>query len=157
MIEKTKEPDLIEKIAKGLPLDIRAEFLNELRYMRSLPESDEMLRILRVMMFLTHLTEQVPMRVLNEREKLEIICSGIINTAQRLEKTGNEYYQLLNKRLIQLPCDIAAGISPKAIVELINENLKQQFKASTIPTVAEKLATNAAVKSGCKRIHPRFG
>jgi len=143
MMEKPREPDLIEKIAKGLPLEIRAEFLNEMRYFRSLPESDELLRILRAMMFLTLLTEQVPMRILTEREKLEPILNAVIATANRLEATGSEYHKRLDKRLTQLPLDIANGVNPQAIVELINRNLKKQFSMTTIPSVARELAANA--------------
>jgi len=143
MMEKTKEPDLIEKIAKGLPLDIRAEFLNELRYMRSLPENDEMLRILRVMMFLTHMTEQVPMRILTEREKFENTCREAIIIARELKATGNEYFQELSRQLTQLPGSILTGVNPKEIAALINDNLKKQFEISTIPIVARKLADNA--------------
>ena len=151
MKEKPKEPDLIEKIANGLPLEIRAEFLNELRYMRSLPESDEMLRILRVMMFLTHMTEQVPMRILTEREKFENTCRQAIIVAKELAETGNEYYQELTRRLIQLPGQIITGVNPEAIVGLINANLKRQFEISTIPIVARKLADNAeAIEDAAK-------
>jgi len=145
MNEKTKEPDLIDKIANGLPFEVRAEFLNEMRHLHSLPENDEMLRILRIMQFLTLLTEQVPMRVLTEREKLEIACSEIITTAQKLEKTGSEYYRQLDQRLIKLPDDIAARLNPISIVALINSLLKKQFEATTIPTVANKLAANAEI------------
>ena len=35
-MKETREPDRIEKIAKSLPLDIRAEFLNEMRYLHLL-------------------------------------------------------------------------------------------------------------------------
>ena len=140
---KSKEPDLIEKIAYGLPLEVRAEFLNEMRYLRSLPENDELLRILRAMQFLTLLMEQVPMRMLNEREKLENTWREVTTTAKRLEKVGSEYYQQINQQLIQLHTDIAAGIRPKAIVGLIADDLKKQFALSTIPTVAKELATNA--------------
>jgi hypothetical protein len=143
MTEKTREPDLIEKIAKSLPLDVRAEFLNEMRYLRSLPENDELLRILRSMMFLTLLTEQVPRQILTEREKVETSCNAVVTTAKRLEKTGSEYYKQLDSRLIRLPVDIATGINPKAIVECINGDLKKQFDISTIPIVAKELAANA--------------
>ena len=142
-MEKRKDPDLIEKIAYGLPVDVRAEFLNEMRYLRSLPENDEILRILRAMMFLTLLTEQVPQRILTEREKLEYSCKEITATAKSIEKSGSEYYRKLNKQLTQLPADIAAGINPKAIVENINGSLKKQFDISTIPIVAQELAANA--------------
>ena len=143
MKEKSKEPDLIEKIAYGLPLEVRAEFLNEMRYLRSLPENDELLRILRVMQFLTLMMEQVPVRVLKEREKLEIACRDAITTANNLEKVGSEYCRKLYQKLIRLPDEIASGISPEEIVECINGNLKKQFNATTIPIIANELAANA--------------
>lgn len=140
---KPQEKDLIDQIADALPLEVQAVYYREMRHLRSLPDSDEMLRIIRVMMFLTLLTEQVPARVLSEREKLEHACTEIIGTAKRLETTGSEYYQELKQRLIRLPGDIATGISPKAIVELITNDLKKQFALTTIPTVAKELAANA--------------
>ena len=143
-MEKTKEPDLIDRIADALPSDdVRAAYYREMRHLRSLPENDELLRILRAMLFLTLLTEQIPTRVLTEREKLETIFREIINTSKRLTIVGSEYYQQLDKRLTQLPVDIAAGVNPKAIVELITDNLKKQFTLSTIPVVAKELAANA--------------
>ena len=42
-----------------------------MRHCQSLPENDEMLRILRAMQFLTLLMVQVPGEVAAEREKLE--------------------------------------------------------------------------------------
>jgi uncharacterized phage infection (PIP) family protein YhgE len=138
-----QEKDLIDQIADALPPEVQALYYREMRHLRSLPENDEMLRILRAIMFLTLLTEQVPARVLTEREKLERACTEIIGTAKRLEATGSEYYQELRQRLIQLPGDIATGISPKAIVELITGDLKKQFSLTTIPTVAKELAANA--------------
>jgi hypothetical protein len=90
------------------------------------------------------LTEQVPSLILAEREKFEPICREVISTAKRLEATGSDYYQRLHKQLTQLPDDIATGISPKAIVERISDNLKKQFELSTIPVVAKELADNAA-------------
>jgi hypothetical protein len=44
-------PDLIDRIGDALPAEVRADFYRELRHCRSLPESDEMLRILRAMMY----------------------------------------------------------------------------------------------------------
>ena len=151
-MKETREPDLVEKIAKSLPLDIRAEFLNEMRYLRSLPENDELLRVLHVMMFLSHMTEQIPVRILSEREKMESVCNAVIDTAKRLETNGSEYYKQLHSRLIRLPEDVAKGINPKAIVELISDNLKRQFDLSTIPMVAGELHANAEeIKTATKQ------
>ena len=54
------EADLVDRIAQDLPADVRAAYYRELNHCRSLPESDEMLRILRAMQFLTLLMRQVP-------------------------------------------------------------------------------------------------
>ena len=47
------EPDLIDRIANALPEEVRADYYREMRHCRTLPENDEMLRILRAMQFLT--------------------------------------------------------------------------------------------------------
>ena len=65
------EADLIDRIANALPAEVRADYYRELRHCRSLPENDEMLRILRAMQFLTLLMVQAPSRVAVERERLE--------------------------------------------------------------------------------------
>ena len=45
-------PDLIDRIATALPAELRADYYRELAHSRNLPESDELLRILRAMQFL---------------------------------------------------------------------------------------------------------
>lgn len=40
--------DLIDRIANGLPANVRADYYRELMHCRALPESDEMLHILRI-------------------------------------------------------------------------------------------------------------
>jgi hypothetical protein len=54
------EPDLIDRIANALPEEVRADYYREMRHCRSLPENDEMLRILRAMQFLALLMDGVP-------------------------------------------------------------------------------------------------
>jgi Fe2+ transport system protein B len=135
--------DLVHRIGNALPIELRAEYYSEMLYLENLQETDELLRIIRIMQYLTLLTEQVPSLILTEREKFEPLCREVISTAKRLEATGSDYYQRLHKQLSQLPDDIAIGISPKAIVERINDNLKKQFELSTIPVVAKELAANA--------------
>ena len=145
MKEKTQEPDLIDRIADALPSDdVRAAYYREMRHLRSLPENDELLRILRAMMFLTVLTEQVPVRVLTERVKLETACRDAITTANNLEKVGSEYCRKLYQKLIRLPNEIASGISPEEIVECINGNLKKQFNATTIPIDRKSTRLNSS-------------
>jgi methyl-accepting chemotaxis protein len=147
----TKEPKnnvptgkaLIKQIGDALPVELQAKFYEEMMYLESLPECDEMLRIIRVLSYLALFTEQVPSRILTEREHFERICKKAIDTAKRLETTGGRYYQELHKHLAQLPENIATGISPAAIVERINDSLKKQFDMSTIPIISKELAANA--------------
>jgi hypothetical protein len=47
------DKDLIDRVADSLPVEVRADYYREMRHCRSLPENDEMLRILRAMQFLT--------------------------------------------------------------------------------------------------------
>jgi hypothetical protein len=70
------EPDLIDHIANALPVAVRAEYYRELRHCRSLPENDEMLRILRAMQFSVLLMVQVPERMASERERFEQTVTG---------------------------------------------------------------------------------
>ena len=89
MNSKTKAPelplgDLIDRIAKGLPAEVRADYYREMMHCRSLPENDEMLRILRILQILTLLMEQVPSRVVVEREKLERLFKETLQVLTRL-------------------------------------------------------------------------
>lgn len=140
---KSGEPDLIDRIANALPDDIRSDYYRELMHCRSLPENDEMLRLLRAMQFLTLLMIKVPADVTAEREKLEGL---FYSTMQRLEENLRSclsYQKSLDERLSCLPDQIKKGISPEIIAGNINESLRQQFIRSTIPQTAESLSLAA--------------
>lgn len=129
------EPDLIDRIADALPAEVRPDYYRELRHCKSLPENDEMLRLLRAMQFLTLLMTQVPERMASEREKLEQLCIPTTKTIQECLQSIGGY----KEQLAHLPGQIAQGISPGAIAATINESLKQEFLRSTIPKVAKAL------------------
>ena len=137
---KAVEPDLTDRIADALPADIRADFYREMRHCRSLPENDEMLRILRIMQFLTLLMEQVPVRVAVERERLEQLIAMASESLRNSLESTEAYRHEIDQRLSRLPDQIAKGISPEIIAGKINESLRQQFVQSTIPQTAEALA-----------------
>lgn len=137
--QKDGRKELIDRIGNALPEDVRADFFREMMYCRSLPEDDELLRVIRVMQFLTLLMEGVPGRVAAEREQLEqLFASTSLFLKQALEST-KAYQQQLDERLIRLPETIAMGIRPEAIAAEINESLRQQFVLSTIPDTATAL------------------
>jgi len=137
------EPDLIDRIANALPEEVRADYYREMRHCRSLPENDEMLRILRAMQFLTLLMHQVPNRIATERENLDSGLREAAGEIHQFQESSEEYHRLLDDRLVQLPVTIANGISPEAIAGKVTENMRQQFVQSTIPQTAEALAVIA--------------
>ena len=137
------EPDLIDRIANALPEEVRSEYYRELRHCRSLPENDEMLRLLRAMQFLVLLIEQAPGRVAEERGRLEKLLTATVENVARMSAASEAYHFALERKLSALPSDIASGISPGAVAEKINENLRQEFLRSTIPLTAHALAATA--------------
>jgi hypothetical protein len=144
------EPDLIDRIANALPEEIRAEYYRELRHCRSLPENDEMLRLLRAMQFLVLLIEQAPSRVAEERQRLDKLLAAAIDNIGRMNAASDAYHTALQRKLTALPADIAQGISPEAVAGKINENLQQIFMRSTIPKTAEALgAISDRMKNVC--------
>jgi len=137
------EPDLIDRIANALPEEVRTEYYRELRHCRSLPENDEMLRLLRAMQFLVLLIEQAPSRVAEERERLDKLLTATVANVSKMSAASESYHTALQRKLSALPSDIASGISPAAVAGKINESLQQEFMRSTIPLTAHALAATA--------------
>lgn len=127
------ERDLIDRIAEALPVEVRADYYRELRHCRSLPENDEMLRILRAMQFLTLLIHETPRRIVIEREHLDRNLAGCLAALSAIEK-----------RLDQLPEGVSSSLAPEKVAARINESLRQQFIQTTIPQSGEALAAAAA-------------
>lgn len=144
------DPDLIDRIANALPEETRADYYRELRHLRLLPETDEMLRLLRAMQFLALLIEQAPSRVADERARLDKLMSEAVGSMSRMNSATEAYHDALQRKLTSLPRDIANGISPEAVAGKINENLRQEFVRSTIPKTAEDLrAISERMKTVC--------
>jgi len=143
-------PDLIDRIARALPAEVRADYYRELRHCRSLPENDEMLRILRAMQFLVLLIEQAPGQISIERELIEKLLNEVKDHLRETLNASAEYHARLDQRLVELPVEIARGISPEAIAGTIKENLRQHFVRSMLPETAEALAvTSKQMKEVC--------
>lgn len=124
--------DLVDRIADALPEDVRSEYYRELVYCRSLAESDELLRILRAMQFLTLLMDGIPGRVAAERAGMESVLSRCSSALSDVET-----------RLTSLPEEVARNLGPETIAERLNEALRQQFFRTTLPETARLLTTAA--------------
>lgn len=125
--------DLIDRIADALPVEVRADYYRELRHCRSLPENDEMLRILRAMQFLTLLIHEAPARLSSERQALGESLRECVAALHAIEE-----------RLDALPEDVASNIQPERVAARINEALRQQFVQTTIPETGQALTACAA-------------
>ncbi len=102
-----------------------------------------MLRVMRVIQFLTILMIQVPADVVAERERLEHLFASAMQKIEENLRSSLTYQKLLDERLSCLPDQIKQGISPDVIAGNINESLRQQFVRSTIPQTAEDLTLAA--------------
>ncbi len=110
-----QEPDTLDRIANALPAEVRADYYREMRHLRSLPENDEMLRILRAMQFLGVLIFDAPLRTAAENEKLKEMLAEAFGTLQETLQSMKTQQAQIDQRLAQLPKAVAAGIRPEAI------------------------------------------
>jgi len=145
--------DLIDRIARALPLEVRADYYRELNHCRSLPEHDEMLRILRAMQFLTLLMDRVPQRVVEQREQLERLLGTALERIQDAIESSKALHRQFAERLSELPAEVARGLRPQEIAREVTESLRQQFVRSTIPETSHALA---AVATDMKRVSGEF-
>jgi hypothetical protein len=138
------DDDLIDRIANFVPDEVRAAFYRELRHCRSLPQNDEMLRIIRAMQFLVLIMVKLPEQMALERERLEQIVTRSERLLNDVHEFVDEATRQIDQRLAQISADIAKALNPQAVAAQINENLRQQFIKTTIPETADALAVNAA-------------
>ncbi len=136
---KLSNKELIDRISKQLPKEIAAEYYREMVYCCSLPENDEMLRILRVLQILAALMDGIPSRVTIEREGLERLFRDTGSELKAVLSSSESYQKQLDQKIYRLPVEIAEGIKPKDIAKTISESLQREFDASTIPKTAAAL------------------
>jgi len=129
--------DLIERIAAALPEPVRADYYREMAHCRVLPETDEMLRILRAMQFLALLIEQAPGEVAVEREKLAGILQEGVEAVTSTHRSAMDYLKKLEDRIVRMPIDVCEGLQPQLVAELISQDLRMRF--ADIPQSMEML------------------
>ena len=145
--------DLIDRIARALPLEVRADYYRELNHSRSLPEHDEMLRILRAMQFLTLLMDQVPQRVVEQREQLE----RLLGTALERFKTQSKAARRSTGNL-QSDCQSCRRRSRAASARRKSreKSIRAFVSSSCAPPIPETSHALAAVATGMKRVSDEF-
>jgi len=142
--DNSRQSNGFDRIAKDLPADLQAAYYRELVYCRSLPENDEILRVIRILQILTYLIQRAPETVIKEREKIEAGCQRLEEALDHAIGSTESYHAELDSRLTQLPQQIAAGIQPKAIASAVFESLRQEFVRSGIPQMSQPLQAVSA-------------
>jgi hypothetical protein len=143
-LDEFPESEGFDRIAKDLPADLRAAYYRELLHCNSLPKDDEMLRVLRILQILTYLIQRAPEVVVKEREKIEQFCEDLIDALANALRSTESYHAELDKRLTQLPQEVAKGIQPQAVAKAMFESLRQEFVRSGIPQIGESFQPIAA-------------
>ena len=138
-----KKMDWIERFAKRLPPDVRADFLMDMRHMQSLSRNDELLIVLNSLGYVTQITVQVPEEMMAERERFECLSAKFTEAARELSAEGKDCYRDLVRRLWEQKDEILKTIDPSAIAVLVAKDIERHFKLTTIPAVALKLAEDA--------------
>ena len=115
MSETLDKADIVDRIARALPAEIRADYYRELTHCRSLPENDEMLRILRAMQFLTLLMQQVPERVLRERESLEQVFGDALERLHSVVEDSGTYQKRWNSGWLDCRRSLPSGCVPRRL------------------------------------------
>ena len=133
------EHDFIDEIAELLPSEQRPLWYRDMAHLRRLPADDELLRIARAMGFLALITRQAPIQIASERQKLAAIVKEAVSSVEDLRHDAITFQQEIEKRLAQLPNEVAEGVNPIAIATILAESLRQQFMQSGLPETAKAL------------------
>ena len=133
----------IDLIAKGLPDDVRAEYFRVMVHCRQLPKNDELLLILNALKILTFLIDQVPAKLVAEREKLEKLFKDALGSLAEMLRSSRDYQEQLDAKLRELPKGILNGLNPAAFAAKINERLQEQFILLELPQTSRSLSTFA--------------
>jgi methyl-accepting chemotaxis protein len=153
MTSKPKDTEIpaqkmIDFLAEGQSAEVKAALYREMTYCHSLPQNDEMLRIISILGILTALIKQIPTNIAVEREGFKRLFAEATYLLNETLSASTRYLKDLNARLTKLPEEIGSGINARTIADSINENLRQQFALSTIPQTAQALASAAGEMKG---------
>ena len=131
------ESELIDSIGAALPPHLKAAFYRELLHCQSLPEDDEMLRILRILQILTYLIYQAPAMLTPERKLIDALVASLNESLEKAVRSIREYQEGFDRRLAELPQDIAKRIQAERIAGAISESVRKEFARTGLSQMAQ--------------------
>ena len=121
--------DPLLRLANQLPEAQDREWYAALvSYIHTLEPTDELVKIAQLFGFLTIMGHKLPEAIQEKQGELREMLLKAHAAFQEQVKTNASYHAELNKRLSQLPAEIADGVKPEAIVKAMSESFRQQIQ-----------------------------
>jgi hypothetical protein len=137
--------DPLSSLAQRLPdPQDRDWYAGLVSYIQSLPPEDELVQLAQLFGFLTLIGRELPDAIAAEQTKLRDYLSEAYGKLQQEVKTNASYHEKLNRRLSQLPEEIAEGVQPAAIAKAMSESFRQQLAQTGLQDTGRVL--NSSVK-----------
>lgn len=134
------ESDVLSGLAKRLhDAGEREAYAALVSYIESLPPTDELVKVAKLFGFLTLMGQQLPDAIEAERGELRKLLTGAYTAFQQEVKTNQTYHEKLNERLSRLPDEIASGVKPDDIAEVMAERFRQQIAQTGLEEAADLL------------------
>jgi len=108
-------------------------------YIESLLPTDELVKVAKLFGFLTLMGQQLPDAMEAQRGEMRKLLSGAYTAFQQEVKTNQAYHERLNERLSRLPDEIASGVKPDDIADVMAERFRQQIAQTGLEESADIL------------------
>jgi hypothetical protein len=138
------EPSLFDSLARLVPEELQAAYYRVLAHTQTLSADDEMLRILEAMGILALVTRHTPAEIACERERFRELLETQLQAATETQREIVTFGEAIDRRLINLPKEIEAGLNPKEISSLLGETLRQQFATTGIQETVSILSQSVS-------------
>jgi len=136
--------DPLLRLANQLPEAQDREWYAALvSYIHTLEPTDELVKIAQLFGFLTLMGHKLPEAIQEKQGELREMLLKAHAAFQEQVKTNAAYHAELNKRLSQLPAEIADGVKPEAIVKAMSESFRQQIQRTGLQETQALLSAAA--------------
>ena len=142
--ENPSEKDPLLSLAARLPEAQDREWYAQLvSYIHTLQPTDELVKIAQLFGFVTMMGHKLPDAIQEKHSELrEMLLKAHLAFREQVQTNAN-YHAELNKRLSQLPAEIATGVKPEAIVKAMSESFRQQIQTTGLQETQALLSTAA--------------
>jgi hypothetical protein len=138
------EKDPLLSLANQLPEAQDREWYAALvSYIHTLQPTDELVKIAQLFGFLTLMGHKLPEAIQEKQSELREMLLKAHAAFQKQVETNGHYHAELNKRLSQLPAEIAEGVKPEAIVKAMSESFRQQIQKTGLQETQALLSAAA--------------